>query len=158
MAELRGTFVCDFITGFHGKYCVTGEFMNSRQEKAEEPENLGNRIGKRQVRDYACTLPVGFVHGQRARTLIPEAARLPQTGFPAGYSDTATGYFYKSSPLQRSFPQMTPRGPSGLPARPSGRPRAPAARHGSGAVSLEGTRVIFSTKPRALTFITCAAL
>lgn len=48
------------ITGFHGKYCVTGEFMNSRQEKAEEPENLGNRTEKRQVRDCACTFTSGL--------------------------------------------------------------------------------------------------
>lgn len=36
MTELRGTFVCDFITDFRGKHCVSGELMNSRQEEAEE--------------------------------------------------------------------------------------------------------------------------
>lgn len=77
-----------------------------------------------------------------------------QAGFPAGHNDTATGYFHKSSPSQGSFPQISPVG-SQLPLR---QPRAPAGRPGPAPVSLEGARVIFSTKSRLLIFITCAAL
>lgn len=144
MIELQGTFVCNSITGFHGKYCVTGEFMNSRQEKAEEPENLGNRTGKGRSGAVPVPLPAGCARSHHARTLIPQLHGCHrQTGFPAGYNDKATSYFHKSSPLQGYLPQISP----WAPGTSLGQPGTPAARHGSGPVALEGTRVIFSTEP-----------
>lgn len=70
-----------------------------------------------------------------------------ETGFTAGYRTRPRVILINPQPCKGPSPRSSPRGPSGLPAPPSGSPRAPAARHGSDPVSLEGTRVIFSTKP-----------
>lgn len=74
------TFICDFITGFHGKYCVTREFINSRQEEAEEPEKQCNRAGERPLRGSARPFTRAvYMPTVLVRSYPCVSARLPRT-------------------------------------------------------------------------------
>lgn len=145
MTELRGTFVCDFITDFHGKHCVPGELMNSRQEKAEEPENVGNTTGKRQLRGCACTFTSGLCTRSACCTPIPQAAADKQR-FQQATMTRSRAILINRDPCKGLSPRP-PLGSQHLPRQPSAR-----------SVALEGTRVVctpslgspYSQRARAL--------
>lgn len=119
-----------------------GSLLIQGRKKLKNQRTWVTGLGKGRSGAVPVPLPVDCVHAQRACTLIPQAARLTQTNrVSSSYNGKATGYFHRFSTLQGSFPQITPLG-SQLPPQ-----AAPEARHGSGPVSLEGTRVIFSTEP-----------
>ena len=144
--------------------------MHSRQEEAEESEQLGDRAAalsqssKEKAGQGQRRCLTGGLSPWSACTYRLLSSRR-QPGLPAGCGGKATGYSYKSSPLQRPLPQSHPSNPpwgptttpQPDPCTPSP-PIPPEPRHGSDPISLEGTRVIFSTKPSVLIFITCAVL
>lgn len=87
--------------------------MNSRQEKAEESEKPGNRAAaaepgqwEKAAQGWHQCLTGGLSQGSACMYRLHSCRSQP--GFPASYSGKTTGYFYKSSPLQKSLPQITP--------------------------------------------------
>lgn len=144
--------------------------MNTRQEKAEESEKLGNTA--------AAAEPEQWGKGRGGDTLVPsqwacsvvtlhiQAAGLPRT---AGVSSRLRwqdmGYFYKSSPLQRPLP---PDHPSRPPWAPTTTPQlephtlipwiSPGAPAWLRSHVTRGHSAYFFHKPSILIFITCAAL
>lgn len=148
MTVLQETLACDFIIGFHGKYCAMREYeFKSGKKPKTRKQDAGMQWRRRWV--AVCRQ----LHVCHQRWACP-------CGYPAHVSlaQMVTAPCYPPHTLQRpAHPNscfLQPHHPKPDPAAPS-----PAElRHSPEYKSLEGTRVIFSSKSSVLIFITSTVL